>query len=304
MARALQSLVLSTSSASSSFLLPRPSLFGDELRSKRSNVAFCQRQSPVGAAVASSAEPKWKQKLAAADEHAAATRQATALAQEEYFKKQAEQRRQQAGAGLVEKLDSMEYTPYLTEEGLIADITKPDIKASVYAIFDDAKTLQYVGVTRQVYQSMRLHFARFPSKCFYVKVQHLSRPSRALLEGIRDQWIADNGSPPPGNDNGEMQNRWENPLDCKVFMTDEEMRLLEEAAPGPPKAAVLKNVARRIEKTLMAAFEERKCTDKLRFEPKLKDRGLLDLKGVVIKPDSSVPTSTPKSKEAQAPSAA
>lgn len=80
-----------------------------------------------------------------------------------------------------------------------------------------------------------------------------------------------------------------------VYAADAEKVLLEEAAPGPPKAKVLKNVARRIEKDLEAIFKQRQIKDVLRFDPKLKDRGLLDLKGVAVQPDTSVPTSTPKS---------
>lgn len=79
-----------------------------------------------------------------------------------------------------------------------------------------------------------------------------------------------------------------------VLTADEEKLLHEEAAPGPPKAKVLKNVARRIEKDLEGIFKQRNCTDVLRFDPKLKDRCLLDLKGVAVKPDTSVPTATPK----------
>lgn len=250
------------------------------------------------AVFASAAEPAWKQKLAAADEHQERTRQATAQAQEEYRRKQDALRRQSAqGAGGVEAtpLKNLEFMPYLTEDGHITDPTQPGVKASVYAIFDENKTLCYIGVSRQVYQSMRLHFARRPLQCHYIKVMHVTRPSRALLEGTRDIWISENGSVPEGNDNGEVQNIWENPLDCTKFMTDEEKRVVEEAAPGPPTALALKNVARRIEKELEVVFKQRKCTDKLRFDPKLKDRCLLDLKGVAIKPDTSVPTSTPKS---------
>ena len=72
---------------------------------------------------------------------------------------------------------------------------------------------------KQVYQSMRLHFARRPLQCHYIKVMNVSKPSRALLEGTRDAWISANGSVPVGNDSGEMQNIWENPLDCTPLMT-------------------------------------------------------------------------------------
>jgi len=79
-------------------------------------------------------------------------------------------------------------------------------------------------------------------------------------------------------------------------MADEEKRLVEEAAPGPPTAKALKEVARRIERELEKVFKQRQCSDVLRFDPKLKDRCLLDLKGIAVQPDTSVPNSTPKSK--------
>ncbi|KAH9551169.1 hypothetical protein CY35_09G001100 [Sphagnum magellanicum] len=262
--------------------LCRPSLYRQELAFKSFQADYNDSfQRPRTVIFASATEPKWKQKLAAADEHQERTRQATAQAQEEYRRKQDALRRQQSqGAGEIPSLKDLEYYSYLTEEGLIADCTRPDAKASVYAIFDQNKTLCYIGVSRQVYQSMRLHFARRPLECYYVKVHHVTRPSRALLESTREKWVSENGSIPSGNDNGEVQNIWENALDCTPLMTEEEKILYEDAATGPPKAKVLKNVARRIEKDLEALFKERNCSDKLRFDPKLKDKCLLDLKTV------------------------
>ena len=105
------------------------------------------------------AEPKWKQKLAAADEHQERTRQATLQAQEEYKRKQDALRRQQSGGSGVEapSLDDLEFIPYLTEEGYISDPTQSGAKASVYAIFDESKTLCYIGVSRQVSLTALFH---------------------------------------------------------------------------------------------------------------------------------------------------
>lgn len=228
---------------------------------------------------AANVEPKWKQKLAAADDHAEKTRQRTLLAQEEYKLKQAALRRQRSNVeGDVIPLSKLEFLPYLNEEGLVTNCSRPDAKASVYVIFDKDKVLQYIGISRQVYMSMRLHFARMPSKCYYVKVQNITRPSRSLLELIKDNWMNENGSPPEGNDNGPQQHAWENPLDCKPLMTEDEIQKHEDAGPGPPKAKVLKNVARRIEAQLEECYRERNCKERLRFDPKLKEKGLLDLK--------------------------
>eukprot|EP01018_Ginkgo_biloba_P031058 Gb_40143 [translate_table: standard] len=144
--------------------------------------------------------------------------------------------------------------------------------------------------------SMRLHFARVPSKCHFVKVQNIMKPNRSLLEYIKEKWITENGVLPSGNDNGPQQNIWENPLDCKPLMTEEEKQKFEEAGPGPFQAKVLKNVARRIEKELDAQYKERNCKEVFRFEPKLKEKGLLELRNK--QPDTSVPSSTPKPKSA------
>lgn len=242
---------------------------------------------------ASAAEPKWKQKLAAADAQAEKTRQATAQAQEAYRRKQASIRQSEGGDSSAPRLADLAFVPYLTPDGKFTDCTEPGAKATVYAIFDEEKALHYIGVSRQVHQSMRLHFARVPRSCAFVKLQHIRSPSRALLEGIRDRWIQENGSLPPGNDNGLVQNVWENPLDCKPLMTEEERTRVEEAAPGPPKFKALKEVARRVERELVAGFQARNCTENLRFDPKLKEQGLLDLKGTAAAPDTSVPAQTP-----------
>ena len=50
---------------------------------------------------------------------------------------------------------------------------------------------------------------------------HIARPSRSVLEAIRERWEKENGSVPPGNDGGEVQHRWENALDVKPMMTGE-----------------------------------------------------------------------------------
>ena len=88
--------------------------------------------------------------------------------------------------------------------------------------------------------------------------------------------------------------RWENPLDVRPLMTDDEKASVEEAAPGPPTAKALKQVARRVEAELKASYAARKSTESLRFDPKLKEKGMLDVKNPAPPPDSKVPTEKPK----------
>lgn len=77
--------------------------------------------------------------------------------QEEYRQRLAaeERAKRQAGAsggsgGEGAALGALPWVSYLTEDGKIVDCSKPGAKASVYAIFDENKKLQYVGVSRQV----------------------------------------------------------------------------------------------------------------------------------------------------------
>lgn len=79
-----------------------------------------------------------------------------------------------------------------------------------------------------------------------------------------------------------------------LTVADAERAAVEEAAPGPPTAKALKEVARRVEKELEAEFKARNCTEVLRFDPKLKESCLLDLKSIAYSPDTSVPTEKPK----------
>jgi len=72
------------------------------------------------------------------------------------------------------------------------------------------------GGAPQVYQSMRLHFARYPQLCHWVKVEHVARPSRAALEGIREHVDQRSGAAVPGNGAGPTQSRWENAVDLQA----------------------------------------------------------------------------------------
>lgn len=170
-------------------------------------------------------------------------------------------------------LVNLEAQPYLTASGTITDTLEG--KVGIYAIFDAGQTLQYVGYSRDVATSLRQHLVRQPDACHWIKVQTVERPSRTLLEGIRDSWIAENGAVPPGN--GAEENDWTQPIDAKLTMTDAEKTeyaALDEVA----QVKLLKQVARRVEAEVMAQLRSRGVTLDLRFNPKLKEAGLLDLK--------------------------
>lgn len=175
----------------------------------------------------------------------------------------------------IPPLANLTAIPYIDETGYLP--AQLEGKVGVYAIFAADQTLQYIGYSRDIVLSLRQHLVRQPQQCYWLKVQTIERPNRTLLEQIRAAWIDENGSVPPGN--SVDQAAWEQPIDVKAAMTP-----AEQAQYGDPQLdavaqqKALKGAARRIEAEILALLEARSLQEPLRFNPKLKDQGLLDLK--------------------------
>ncbi|MGB7416477.1 MAG: GIY-YIG nuclease family protein [Thermosynechococcaceae cyanobacterium] len=85
-------------------------------------------------------------------------------------------------------------------ETWLAEIADQKI-AGVYAVFDPQQQAQYVGYSRNVGLSIRGHMTQNGAQsCAFVRVQAFQFPKRAEMEALRDRWIAENGSIPPGNE--------------------------------------------------------------------------------------------------------
>lgn len=171
-------------------------------------------------------------------------------------------------------LSSLEFIPYLNDQGLLPDQFQG--KVGVYAIFDADQRLQYIGYSRDIYLSLKQHLVRQPQHCYWIKITTSDRPNRTLLEEIRDGWIAENGSTPIGN--GADMTLWSQPIDVKQQMTAAEQTAYESAIDELSQIKVLKQASRRIEAQLLAALSDRGVKEDLRFNPKMKEEGLLDLK--------------------------
>lgn len=175
----------------------------------------------------------------------------------------------------VSSLASLDYTPYLDPEGYLPSQFQG--KVGAYAIFDQDKTLQFVGYSRDIYLSLRQHLVRQLQFCYWLKVQTIDRPSRTTLETIKATWIAENGSIPAGNE--AETSKWDQPIDVKAAMTSEEhANYTDPSKDEQAQRKMLKQAARRIEAEILAALESRHVQEAIRFNPKLKDSGLLDLK--------------------------
>ncbi|HEY9749186.1 MAG TPA: GIY-YIG nuclease family protein [Allocoleopsis sp.] len=170
-------------------------------------------------------------------------------------------------------LSDLEFIAYIDDAGQVNEQFQG--KVGVYAIFDQAQTLQFIGYSRDIYLSLQQHLVRRPQACYWFKAQTSDRPNRTALEAIRDAWIAENGATPIGN--REEHSLWSQPIDAKQTMTAAEQAEYQ-AADELAQVKLLKRVARRVEEQVLAQLQARGVQTAIRFNPKLKEAGLLDLK--------------------------
>lgn len=173
----------------------------------------------------------------------------------------------------IPSLTQLEYIAYLDATGNLPEELQGQI--GVYAIFDQDKTLQFVNYSRDVYLSLKQHLVRKPQSCHWLKVQTIDRPNRTQLEAIRQAWIEENGSLPAGN--GAEEAEWNQPIDAKQAMTEEEKENYQKND-EITQIKLLKQVSRRVEAEILEVLKSRGVQTEIRFNPKLKEQGLLDLK--------------------------
>jgi hypothetical protein len=170
-------------------------------------------------------------------------------------------------------LASLEFLPYLDKNGVInEELTK---KVGIYAIFDRDRELQFVGYSRDIYLSLKQHLVRQLQSCYWLKLNIIDRPSRTILEETKQAWIAENGSIPRGNSQAVVI--WTQPIDAKSTMTDEE-KAQYEMSEESQQIKILKKIARKVQAEIEEQLKQRHVNMDLRFNPKLKEQGLLDLK--------------------------
>ncbi len=169
-------------------------------------------------------------------------------------------------------LSSLEYLPYLANGCINEDVQG---KIGVYAIFNQAKQMQYVGYSRDVYLSLKQHLIRQPQSCYWVKIHTIARPSRKILEETASAWMEENGVTPRGNSTDKSF--WTEPIDANPAMTELEKAQYQESE-AINQIKIRKKVARRVEAEILEQLRNRGVKMDVRFNPKLKEKGLLDLK--------------------------
>lgn len=184
---------------------------------------------------------------------------------------------------MTEALGALTLQPYLSVAGLLPPALEQVI--GVYAIRDNLRlvtdpreqVVRYIGYSRDVAQSLKLHLVRQPAACGWVQVLPISRPSRAVLEAQRQAWFEELGYVPDGNQ--QEPSAWEVPIDIKADLSEaEQAALADPQLDDLQRTKRLKQAVRDREAALVAYLAQRNCQLELRFNPKLKEQGLLDLK--------------------------
>jgi hypothetical protein len=172
----------------------------------------------------------------------------------------------------INSLANLTYIPYLDDLGYLP----PDLegKIGVYAVFDADQVLQFIGYSRDIFLSIKQHLARCPQQCYWLKVEIITKPSRTILDTIKAAWIEENGGIPPGN---LEEAKWQDPIDTRPAMTEADQEQYKKSD-GLGQLKLIKNVARRVEAEILVQLQARGVKEEMRFNPKLKESGLLDLK--------------------------
>ncbi|KAL4437252.1 hypothetical protein ABPG75_004391 [Micractinium tetrahymenae] len=117
-----------------------------------------------------------------------------------------------AASAAAPSLDSLEFYPVLSVQGFISPEVPEGTEATVFALYDEARTLQYVGFSKGLRDTLRTLFSRRPEKTHYFKALHLAKLDQQQMLDTRSAWFDGNYGPPPGNKLPHERDQWQQPL--------------------------------------------------------------------------------------------
>lgn len=92
-------------------------------------------------------------------------------------------------SGGDEKLPSLNELPltsFIDQSGYINPPVEKNTEASVFAVLDEAKKVQYIGFSKDVRNSLRTLLGRRPDKSHYYKLYNLSVLDQQQMIKIRN----------------------------------------------------------------------------------------------------------------------
>ena len=110
-------------------------------------------------------------------------------------------------------LASLPFASIISADGHVFVEQSEGTQASVFAIFDQAKQLQFVGFSKDLRNSLRTVLARQTELCFFFKHVDLDEVDQDAMLAVRAAWFDENGGAPPGNA-ANKQALWQRPIDA------------------------------------------------------------------------------------------
>lgn len=184
-------------------------------------------------------------------------------------------------------LASLPLYPFIDPDTGMIPYPDPSAKTGVYAIYGPDDNVLYLGKSRDIHNTLRMHLGRRPADCVAYRSLPLPRPSRTAFDTILAAWAAEVGGTPRGNDGGDEQARWEKPIDVRwsgsgVSLTAAEQEALDDCTLAADAAKVLKKVCRRVQGEVEAVLKARGSKEPMKWAPKLKEKGLLDVGSIKL----------------------
>ncbi|QDZ19590.1 hypothetical protein HOP50_03g21080 [Chloropicon primus] len=111
----------------------------------------------------------------------------------------------------LSSLESLPMKSVISVEGEVHPDEAEGVQASVFAVFDQAKQLQFVGFSKHLRNSLRTILGRQSDLAYYYKHVDLPEVNQEKMMGIRDAWFKENSGMPLGNTSAKVQ-FWQQPL--------------------------------------------------------------------------------------------
>ncbi len=104
-----------------------------------------------------------------------------------------------SSAGASSRLADLELLSVVNVQGYINPEIPEGTQATVFGIYDQAKTLQYIGFSKNLRASLLTVFSRRPDKSHLYRAMHLPQLDQNEMLSVRSSWFDQSGGPPPGN---------------------------------------------------------------------------------------------------------
>ncbi|DBB04825.1 hypothetical protein WJX82_007389 [Trebouxia sp. C0006] len=164
-----------------------------------------------------------------------------------------------ATATTSQSLSSVEINPIINTQGLIQPLIPTGSQAAVFAVYNDRKQLQYVGFSKDLYNSLRTLMGRRPDKAFFYKAVHLPTLDQKQMIDIRTAWFEECGGPPPGNKLALERTAWQQPVSAGAISERGKLQAAEEQL-----------------KVLLAQIQQRGCKEDFQPDAALMKDGQVD----------------------------